>query len=538
MRSRLRSPLVFLLIITSFIAAASSSAEAKTYDLQQLLDLAIRGNMGLAASAQGTKKVEAQLSEARRSWQPTGEILSLLAPVPDLRCEPVDPVPPGVDPRDVCLRTNITETSTSFSGIFTRTELRLVQPLFTFGKISAGKEAATYGVAASKSQTQGVAAELGLNVRRAYYGVKLAREIASIFEEGYGYLDDAQKEIDKQLSDGTGDVTPSDRLRLRALRADIEARRLEVEKLGGDARAGLRALLGAEAPADLEVDEEPLELLEVPNRPLKQYEEAARQHRPEVNALANLAAAKRSLADLERRKQYPDLVLMGTATYARASSIDNPQNAFFNDPFNVASVGLAAAVRMPLDIGVRNARAAQVAADADETEYKRREALIGINFEVQRAYGALEEVKKRLVAVRAGERAAKAWITAISQNFATGLAEAKDFQDALVQFFLLRVRVLQAVFDHNVAVAALSRVTGTEVALPPKPPEAEEEEEKKAEETGQEKAEKAAAPAATNDEAAPPADEPRQAAGKITATPKSNGKRPANTLPRSPRKAD
>ncbi|HEY0711121.1 MAG TPA: TolC family protein, partial [Polyangia bacterium] len=228
MRSRSRSQLVFLLTLALSLAgfaAVPSPADAKTYNLQELLDLANRGNLGLAASAQGTKKIEAQLSEARRSWMPTGELLSLVAPVPEVRCEPVAGI--AGDPREFCVRTNITETSTNFSGLFSRTELRLVQPLFTFGKISAGKEAATHGVAASKSQTQGVAADLGFNIRRAYYGVKLAREILATFEEGNEYLDDAQKRIEKQLSEGTGDVTPSDRLRLRTVRAEIEVRRLE-----------------------------------------------------------------------------------------------------------------------------------------------------------------------------------------------------------------------------------------------------------------------------------------------------------------------
>ncbi|HEY0707848.1 MAG TPA: TolC family protein, partial [Polyangia bacterium] len=309
LRPSLALPLLAL-VFTLHVSLDVSRAEAKTYNLQELLDLANQGNLGLAASAQGTKKVEAQLAEARRSWMPTGELLSLFAPVPEVRCQ----APDGLDPSEYCVRTNITETSTNFSGLFTRTELRLVQPLFTFGKISAGKEAATRGVAASKGQTRGVAADLGLNIRRAYYGVKLAREILSTFEEGNTYLDDAQKQIDKQLSEGTGDVTPSDRLRLRTVRAEIEVRRLETEKLGGEARAGLRALLGSQAPPDLEIDDQPLEALEVPDRTIKHYEEQARLHRPEVHALENLVAAKRSLADLERRKQYPDLVLIGSAT--------------------------------------------------------------------------------------------------------------------------------------------------------------------------------------------------------------------------------
>jgi len=51
-----------------------------------------------------------------------------------------------------------------------------------------------------------------------------------------------------------------------------------------------------------------------------------------------MVSAKRALADLEWRRQYPDLVLLGTATYAYASSIDHPSNAFANNPYNTSGV--------------------------------------------------------------------------------------------------------------------------------------------------------------------------------------------------------
>jgi outer membrane protein TolC len=303
-------------------------------------------------------------------------------------------------------------------------------------------------------------------VRKAYYGIKLARGVLDTFEEGFGYLDDAQKEIEKNLKEGNGTATQTDLLRLRTVRAELDVRRLETERLGGDANAGLRALLGSEAPANLTVDDDELTTVDVPDRSLTHYQDEARAYRPEVHALDNLVAAKRALADLERRKQYPDLVLVGSATYARASSVDDPENAFYNDPFNVASFGMAAAIRLPLDLGVRNAKAAQAQAEADETEQRRREALTGVQFEVQRAFNSLTEARKRVAVVKSGERAAKAWITALAQNLAAGLAETKDFADALVAFFQFRVRVLQAAFDFNIAAATMARTTGTEVVSP------------------------------------------------------------------------
>ena len=174
---------------------AAPAAQGKAYTLPELIELARKSNPGLAASAQATAKVEAQLLEAGRTWMPTGEFITMVAPVPDVRCQPFPLAPDGsplidpvrrtpVDPVRYCIHTNVSETSTSFSGVFTRTELRLVQPLFTFGKIAAGRQAAMRGLEASKAREVGQAADVELNVKKAYYGLKAARAALETLNEG------------------------------------------------------------------------------------------------------------------------------------------------------------------------------------------------------------------------------------------------------------------------------------------------------------------------------------------------------------------
>jgi len=446
---------LWTILVSLLLLALARPAAARPYKLDELLAMAKRSSPGMAASASQTAQIEAQLSEAKRSWMPTGELVSLVAPVPEILCNP--------DTLN-CISTNHSEASLNLKGVFTRTEVKLVQPIYTFGKISAGIDAAQAGIAASRSREAGVAADVELNVRKAYWGAKLAREILATIKDGMTYLDQAKSQVEKNLSTGTGNSTVVDRHRLDAMRADVDGRVLEAEKLLATALGGLRALLGPEAPADLDVDADPLEAPNVPHRPLSQYEEQARLSRPEVQALNFLVNSKRALADLERRKQYPDVVLIGTATYAYASSIDNPHNAFYSDPFNTATAGLAAALRVPLDLGVRNARSHRVQAEADEAFQRRREALGGIAFEVARAHAELVEAQKRLEVTQRGEKAGKRWITTVAQNFSAGLAETKDFADALVAFFGFRVKVLQATFDANLAAANLSRAVGGPVA--------------------------------------------------------------------------
>ena len=85
----------------------------------------------------------------------------------------------------------------------------------------------------------------------------------------------------------------------------------------------------------------------------------------------------------------------------------------------------------------------------------------GIMLEVRKAYGEVSEARQRVASDgRRGEKAGKAWISAVAQNFAVGLAEARDFSDALIAFFGMRTRYLQAVYDLDVALSSLARATG------------------------------------------------------------------------------
>src|SRR5258708_22473042 len=136
--------------------------------------------------------------------------------------------------------------------------------------------------------------------------------------------------------------------------------------------------------------------------------------------------------------------------------------------FRSKTAGIAAALRMQLDLGPRLARATRVSAEAAEMGFRRSEALGGIDLEVRKAYGEVTEAGERVKAVQKGEKAAKSWISAVAQNFALGLSEARDLTDALLAFFNMRYRYLQAVFDYNLPLPSLTRATGA-AALSPGP---------------------------------------------------------------------
>jgi len=443
--------------------AAAPQAWARKMTLPDLLQMA-RGNPGLQASAAATTASEAQVTEAKLNWLPQGDLLSILAPSPNIHC--INPLSglAGTNDKEPCLETTSPEariTDVSWNRVFTRTEVKLIQPVYDFGKISAGIAAAEAGVGVSKQKEAGARADIELNVRKAYYGLKFAREVIDMLDEGSGYVDDALKKLDKDLANGTGNVSVTDKLRMRTVRAELDARILEAKRLQGIARESLRTLLGPDAPADLDVDDDEFEPPEVKDRVVTYYEDLARANRPEVRMLEYAVKAKSALADLERRREYPDFVLIATGAFAYAQTVDDSQNAFYNHYFNSRSAGLAAALRMQLYLGPKIARARKTEAEALEITHRRSEALGGILLEVRKSYTESNEAASRVTAMDKGQKAGKAWISAVAQNFAVGLAEARDLSDALVAFFGMRTRYLQAVFDLHMARSALSRATGS-----------------------------------------------------------------------------
>jgi outer membrane protein TolC len=446
--------LTSLFLLSVATAAAPQTAWAKKLTLPQLLEMA-RGNPGLQANAAAISASEAQVTEAKLNWLPQGDLLSILAPSPNIQC--------SMGVRN-CVETTSPEariTDVSWNKVFTRTEVKLIQPIFDFGKISAGIDAAEAGVGVSRQKEAGARADIELNVRKAYYGLKFARDVLDMLDEGSGYVDDAQKRLDKDLANGTGNVSVTDKLRMRTVRAELDARILEAKRLQGLARDSLRTLLGSEAPTDIDVDDEEFEPPEVKERAVAYYEDLAKANRPEVRLLEYAVKAKSALADLERRKEYPDVVLIATGVFAYAQTVDDPQNAYYSHYFNSRSAGLAAALRMQLDLGPKIARARRTEAEAMEITHRRSEALGGILLEVRKAYAEAGEASSRVAAMDKGQKAGKAWISAVAQNFAVGLAEARDLSDALVAFFGMRTRYLQAVFDLYVARSSLTRATGS-----------------------------------------------------------------------------
>lgn len=332
-------------------------------------------------------------------------------------------------------------------------------PLWTFGKISNLWDAAEAQVKVGENEVQKEKNEIRLSVRRAFYGVLLARDALLLIREATQRIDKYVVSMEKRVEAGEGDEI--ELLKLKMNREELTARESEARKQEAIALSGLRFLTGLSA--GLDVPDEPLRRLTHHLAPLANYLAAARLHRPEVNMARAGVLAREAQLRLERARFFPDIGLGVTARWLNAPGITDQRNPFVRDIGHAQSYGAALAFRYKLDFLPQAARYSQAAAQLEEQRATERYALGGVGVEVEQAYREAEDAARRLDAYTRAFGYAKRWLIQVQQGIEVGTFEDGDVVDPAKEYALKRFAQMSATLDYNMALARLAQTTGWDV---------------------------------------------------------------------------
>jgi outer membrane protein TolC len=335
-------------------------------------------------------------------------------------------------------------------------------PLWTFGKITAGVEAAKAQVKVGEHQVKKARNEVRLSVRQAYYGVLLARDALALLHEAIDRIDKYLPSVEAKVRSGEGDDIQL--IKLRIHRADLDARRSEAEKNEHIALAGLRFLTGM-GPT-LDVPDEPLRRVSRPLGPLAQYLTAARLFRPEINMAHAGILARRAQVELEQARFFPDIALGVSASRSYAPEVVDQTNPFVRDDANYVRYGAGLVMSWSLDFLPRAARLAQARAQLEEIRATERFALGGVGVEVETAFSEASDANQRLQAYTDATRYAKQWLVKVQQGIDVGTFNDEDIVDPSKEYALKRFSQMSATLDYNVAMAKLALATGWDAVLP------------------------------------------------------------------------
>jgi outer membrane protein TolC len=329
-------------------------------------------------------------------------------------------------------------------------------PLWTFGKISNLWDAAEAQVHVGEHEVKKEQNAVELSVKKAYYGVELARDSLDLVDDATKRIDKYIRRMQKDVAEGEGDDVQL--LKMRMYREELDARQSEAAREERIAFAGLRFLTGVRG--DMDIPDVPLRRSRQTLAPLARYLEAARLFRPEVNMARAGIVAREAQVRLEQSRYYPDLALALTAKWSRAPEVTDQINPFVLDNANYLHYGFALVLKWKLDFLPQSARLAEARAKLEEMRATERYALGGVGEQVEEAFARAKDAERRLDDYSRATEYARQWLIKVQEGIDVGTYDDNDIVDPAKQYALERFAKLNATYDYNVAIAELAQATG------------------------------------------------------------------------------
>ena len=304
-----------------------------------------------------------------------------------------------------------------------------------------------------------------MDVRRAYYGLMLARDMQYIGNDVIGKLQKGIEGVQRKIEAGDTSVEDADRLRLEIQRDELLARIAEAKKGEAFAIAGLRFLTGVQTAFD--IPDEPLTRPDVQLGPVVRYLTAARLFRADVNMARAGVVARKAFLDYQRAQLFPNIGLGLGFTYAIAPSAEPQNAAWLADPFNRFGSGFQFGMEWPLDFLPKQARISAAESQLEEARALERLALGGTAVEVESAYATAVEAKTREENWERAEHRAKRWISSVQDAIDLGTKDERFLIEPLRAYVFARALHAQALMDYYIALSELARVTGWDAIAPP-----------------------------------------------------------------------
>jgi outer membrane protein TolC len=397
-----------------------------------------------------------KLDEAKSYRFPKFEVTALFGPAPQAHARDISPV----------VETDRRYTRFNQATWFTSADVTLIQPLYTFGKISENMKAATHGIEVDRSRKEQRANEVAQKVREYYYGLLLARELKELVTEVQESLSKARVKAVKMIEQGSEGADEIDLYKLDAFSGEV-AKYLE-EAVKGErlALAALKTRLGLASDTQLEISSERLAMDDSVIPDYETYLDKARSQRPEFRQIAEGLKARSALVEAAKANYYPDIFLGGLFSWAYADQRDRVNNPYITDPFKHTIGGVALGARWKMDFGITGARVAGEQAQYNRLLSTKTFADANIPLQIKKYYLDLQEAENSVTATKNAFSNAKRWGMAAIANFDFGVGPAREILEALQAYARMRAAYFQSIYNFRMAQANLDYAIGqTPVAI-------------------------------------------------------------------------
>ncbi|PTL36622.1 hypothetical protein CLG94_02775 [Candidatus Methylomirabilis limnetica] len=442
-----------LALITTVAAIRPTSAQPPApkavYTLKDLIGRTLAISPEIRQMQRGAEVAMAKKDQADAGRFPQIEVTAIVGPSSRARGDAASSPDRKDDP--------------TVNNVFERVEMKLVQPLYTFGKLTGFRSAAEEGVKVEKAKVEEKAADLILRVKELYYSRLMASDMLGLIDEISGDLDKAIVKTTRRLKAEVPGADEIDLYKLKAFRGEVLKNREEAQKGFDLATGALMFYAGLNRTQPFELDAIGLEASPKDVEPVDRGMGMALELRPEMAQVRAGLKATEALVMAEESNLYPQFFAAVNSVYAQAGNRTRQQNPFAFDPLNDRYAVIVLGFKYDLDFGITRGKIRAAQAEHLKVSETKQFAEQGIPLQVRKAHRELAEAQETLKATEDGWRNAKKWLVAAKANYDLGVGESRDLGQAAETYAKLRADNFKAMYNYNLSLANIEYATGRAV---------------------------------------------------------------------------
>jgi outer membrane protein len=419
--------------------------------LPELIQMAITRSPEIGEIQSEIGGAKSDLEQVKGAYYPQLESTAVVGPVQDAK-EPL------------IVNGSITDPSPSLSassiGIFGRWDLTATQPLYTFGKLSNRKEAASRGVKAKEIQMDERKARIALRVKELYYALILARAGVEAANEAEDFFAEAERRIRRLLELNSPNVKQSDLYRIDAYRADTLRAKAEAEKGARVSYFALKSLVALPPGVEFDPAEKTLSMKKEGLAGLESYIQKAKVERPEFKELAEALAAQQSQVKAATSDRYPSFFAALKGSLAGAPGRDALYNPYIPDDFNHTYIGVVAGAKWNFDFGISRAKEDKMRAEYDRLLHTKASAEMNIPIQVAKSYQEHLEWREAVNSYLKAASASRKWVFSALADFDMGVGTADEMLSAIEKYGQNQGKYIEGLFRYNLSLAELEYAVG------------------------------------------------------------------------------
>lgn len=316
----------------------------------------------------------------------------------------------------------------------------LTLPLYTGGRITAGRDAAGANSDAAKASADAVRNTLGFEVARAFHTVLKTREFIRAAEAGVRSFENNLTIASNRVDTGTALKTEvlDMHVRLAKAREDL----VRARNANALSERALQNMLGIENEEFIVADSAP---------PVTVPEGRDFSRRPELAAIRHIRRAAEARLRQAKSGHRPRVSAFGTLDYDYGWKTDGD-----GESYTAGVIG-----QWDLWDGKRTrGQVSEALANLDAAREQERKVRLAIGFEVEQAQLQLQEATQRLAVTQAAVAQARESVELTRARFEQGLMISTQLIDAETALTAARVRRAEAEGDQRIALAALRKGLG------------------------------------------------------------------------------